>query len=75
LDGGKSWEFQHLPITVYLAGSCSPVVLDSIVIINVNGWEDPRIQALDCETGDTLWAIRDTEHKWTSLVYAASPVL
>ncbi len=75
LDGGKSWEFQHLPITSDLAGSCSPVVLDSIVIINVNGWEDPRIQAVDCETGDTLWAIRDPEHKWTSCACSASPVL
>ncbi|MCK5461353.1 MAG: PQQ-binding-like beta-propeller repeat protein, partial [Bacteroidales bacterium] len=75
LNGGKIWEFQHAPITVYLAGSSSPVVLDSIVIVNVNGWQDPRLQALDCETGDTLWAIRDPEHRWTSRDCSASPVL
>jgi len=75
LDGGKIWEFQHAPITVSLAGSSSPVCLDSIVIINVNGWQDPRILALDGETGDTLWAIRDPEHQSTSAGNAASPVL
>ena len=75
LDGGKIWEFQHAPITVSLSGSSSPFCLDSIVIINVNGWQDPRIQALDCETGDTLWAIRDPEHQSTSAGNAASPVL
>ncbi len=30
---------------------------------------------MDCETGDTLWAIRDPEHKWASPVCSATPVL
>lgn len=75
LDGGKIWEFQHAPITVYLAGSSSPVCLDSIVIFNINGWQDPRIQALDCETGDTLWTIRDPVHQSSSAGNPSSPVL
>jgi len=75
LDGKRSWEFKHQAITGKTGGASSPVIVDSMVIINVNCWEDPRIQALDCETGDTLWAIRDPDHKWKSLGCSASPVI
>lgn len=75
LDGKRSWEFKHWPITGRMGGASSPVIVDSMVIININSSKDPRIQALDCETGDTLWAIRDPDHKWKSLGCSASPVI
>ncbi len=75
LDGKRSWEFKHRPITGRMGGASSPVIVDSMVIINVNNREDPRIQAVDCETGDTLWAIRDSDHTWKSFGCSASPVI
>ncbi len=74
-DGKRSWEFKHRPITGKQGGASSPVIVDSMVIINISSRKDPRIQALDCETGDTLWAIRDPDHKWSSLSGTASPVI
>jgi outer membrane protein assembly factor BamB len=75
LAGKKVWEYQHMPITYSQGGSSSPVIKDNLVIININQRGDTRIQALDCATGDTLWAIRDPIHKSTSIGCSASPVL
>jgi len=75
IDGKRRWEFEHRPIAARTGGASSPIIVDSIVIINVNRGKDPKIQALDCETGDTLWAIRDPEHKRKSLGCSASPVI
>jgi len=75
LDGKRSWEFKHRPITGRMGGASSPVIVDDMVIINVSNREDPRIQAMNCETGDTLWAIRDSDHKWKSLGCSSSPVI
>lgn len=75
LTGEKVWEFKHEPITYSMGGGCSPIIKDSLVIININQGRDPRIQALDCTTGDTIWAIRDTIHSRKSIGCSATPVL
>ena len=75
LDGRMNWEFRHEPIGARTAQGGSPVVMDSLILVNVNYWKDPRIQALDCRTGDTLWAIREPDHKQQTINCAASPVI
>jgi len=74
LDGIKSWEYRHSPTTHRLRGGGSPVIRDSVVIFNVSIWPNPRIQAQDCETGDSLWVLQDTVHYYTLDVTNASPV-
>jgi hypothetical protein len=75
VEGEKAWEFNHPPIIYSMGGASSPVIKDGLIIINVNQRQDPRIQALDCTTGDTVWAIRDSVHQWKSIGCAASLVL
>jgi len=75
LSGEKVWEYQHMPITYSQGGSISPVIKDDLVIISINQRGDTRIQALDCATGDTVWAIRDPVHIGKSIGCSASPVV
>ncbi len=72
LNGIKSWEFQHDIISGREGGAVSPLVLDSIVILNISTNDDPRILALDCQTGDTVWSIRNQR---TSFGKIATPVI
>jgi len=74
LDGSKKWEYLHPPTTNYFRGGCSPVVRDSVVIFNVSIWPNPRIQAQDCKTGDSLFVIQDSAHFNTLDVTNATPV-
>jgi outer membrane protein assembly factor BamB len=74
LDGLKLWEYRHPPTTYNFFGGCSPVVRDSIVLFNVSIWPNPRIQAQDCMTGDSLWVIQDSAHFNTLDVTNATPV-
>jgi outer membrane protein assembly factor BamB len=50
-------------------------VKDSLVLVTINRWEDPRIVALNCETGDSVWTIRDPEHIKSYAGRASSPAL
>jgi outer membrane protein assembly factor BamB len=75
LDGQRMWEYKHRPIAARTGGASSPVIVDNMVIINLNRMKDPRIQALDCDTGDTLWAIRDPDHIHNLPGSSASPVI
>lgn len=75
LDGLKCWEYIHKPIAAAQGQGSSPVVRDSLVLVNINQWEDPRIQALDCETGDTVWALRDPDPTRSLSGCSASPVI
>lgn len=75
LDGSKCWEYRHEPIGARTGQGGSPIVKDSLVLVIINQYQDPKIQALDCETGDTLWAIRDPDHKWKSIGCSATPII
>lgn len=76
LEGNKAWEFTHEILSQSLyGGSSSPVIVDSMVIVLVNSVEDPRIVALDNQTGDVEWTFRATEQAWTSLMSNATPVV
>jgi len=74
-DGTKCWEFRHRAIGFNLAGASSPVVKDSVVLVNINLWGETRVVALDCETGDSLWVINDPLHINSLVGRASSPVL
>jgi outer membrane protein assembly factor BamB len=76
LDGNKAWDFTHESISqFYYGGAASPVIVDSIVVILVNSFQDPRIMALDTRSGDPVWTIRATEQKWGPMLSAATPVV
>ena len=72
VNGTKSWDLQHDVISGYMEGAVSPIVMDSIIILNISTRDDPRILALDCQTGDTIWSIRNQN---TSFGTKATPVL
>ena len=76
LDGNEVWDFTHEIISqFYYGGACSPVVVDSIVIILINSDQDPRVMALDTRSGDSVWTIRAQEQKWASMRSSATPVV
>lgn len=75
LDGEKCWEFRHKPLGHRIGGGSSPIVKDSMVLVNINHYLDTKIQALDCATGDTIWAIRDSVNKWKTHSSTSSPVI
>ncbi|MCF8380298.1 MAG: PQQ-binding-like beta-propeller repeat protein [Bacteroidales bacterium] len=74
-DGTKCWEFKHQPLGFTMAGASSPIVKDSVVLVNINSRGDTRIVALDCETGDSLWVLNDPLHIKSLVARASSPVL
>lgn len=75
LDGNRIWDFPHEIIAeFYYGGASSPEVADSIVILLINSKADPRIVALDCQTGDSVWTIRADGEQWASLTSCATPI-
>ena len=75
LNGTRSWEFHIKEVgETKWAGACSPVVLDSMLLVHVSAPSDPRILALDCRTGNSLWVIRDPDHRG-SVMSRATPVV
>ena len=76
LNGTRSWEF-HIKMVgeTKWAGSCSPVVLDSMLLMDMSTYNDPRILALDCRTGKSLWVIRDRHHRQGFVMSRATPVI
>ncbi len=76
LNGTRSWDFHTEKVgETRWAGSISPVVLDSLILMDVSAYNDPRILALDCRTGDALWVIRDRKHRRGSIMSRATPVV
>ena len=76
LTGARDWEYKFKSVSrIRWGGASSPVVLDSLLILDISIFEDPRILALDCETGDTAWTIRDQDHRWGSVMSRATPVV
>ncbi len=75
LDGIKRWEYLHQPVPDFYGSACSPIVHDSIVILNIDCKEDPRIVALACETGDSIWTIRYGANEWDYIGSNSTPVI
>jgi len=76
LNGTRSWDFHIKEVgETKWAGSCSPIVLDSMLLMDVSAYNDPRILGLDCRTGNSLWVIRDPDHGWGSIMSRATPVV
>ncbi len=76
LEGNKAWEFTHEILSQSLyGGSSSPVLVDNKVIVLINSVEDPRIVALDKQTGESVWTFRAEEQTWASLMSNATPVV
>jgi outer membrane protein assembly factor BamB len=76
LTGDRNWEYKLKSVSrIRWGGASSPVVLDSLLILDISNFEDPRILALDCVTGDTAWTIREQNHRWGSVLSRATPVL
>jgi len=75
LDGNKIWDFQYEVLSNFYGGSYSPVILDSTVLIFVDSDLDPKMMALNNQTGDSVWTIRATENDWASLYSRATPVV
>jgi outer membrane protein assembly factor BamB len=76
LNGTRSWDFHIEKVgETRWAGSCSPVVLDSLILMDVSAYNDPRILALDCRTGNSQWVIRDRKHRRGSIMSRATPVV
>lgn len=76
LNGIRCWDLKNREVgQVRWGGASSPVVTDSMLIMDITAFEDPRIMALDCRTGDSLWVIRDPDHKWGSIMSRATPVV
>ncbi len=75
LNGTRSWDFQIKEVgETRWAGSSSPVVLDSMLLMDVSAYNDPKILALNCRTGNSQWVIRDRHHKQGSIMCRATPV-
>ena len=62
LDGRKAWEYPHGIIAHWMSGGSSPIVQNGAVIINLSNASNPGILSLDCETGEVIRDIRNTEH-------------
>lgn len=76
LNGNRSWCYQHDKVgEIRWGGASSPVVLDGMIILDMTTFNDPRIMALDCQTGDSLWVNRDPDHRWGSITSRATPVV
>ncbi len=76
LTGARDWEYKYKSVSrIRWGGASSPVVLDSLLILDIPYFEDPRILAMYCETGDTAWTIREQDHRWGSILSRATPVL
>jgi len=75
LEGNKAWEFTHeIASRFYYGGAASPVVVDSLVVIFVHS-QDPRIVAIDTQTGDSVWTIRAAGKEWANFQCDATPVV
>ena len=46
LNGSKVWEFPHEVVQTFYGGSCSPVIIDSIVVLVIGSNQDPRMVAI-----------------------------
>jgi len=76
LDGTRSWDFHVKAVgEKKWAGASSPVVLDSMLLLDVSAYNDPSLLALDCRTGKSLWVIRDPDHRRGSIMSRATPVV
>jgi outer membrane protein assembly factor BamB len=76
LYGNRCWtyELEEVGETKWAAAS-SPVVVDSMVLMSVSDYYDPKLIALDCQTGDPIWVIRDRDHMLGFIMGRSTPVM
>lgn len=76
LEGKMIWEYSHEVISrFYLAGTSSPVIMDTVVVLVVNSKQDPRIMTLDTRSGDSIMIIRAPEYEWSNFACSSTPVI
>ena len=75
LNGTSCWDIQFNLTFHREAGAISPLVLDSIIIMIINSSSDPKLLALSCLTGDTIWMVGQLEHQGTGSGLDATPVI
>ncbi len=75
VNGAKLWDYQYDETFGREGGASSPLVLDSIIIMNINTEKDPRILALSCQTGNTIWMVSHPEHQGASHSGPATPLI
>ena len=63
LEGNKLWDYPHEMVSSFYGSASSPVIADSTVVIKISAGKNSRVMGLDCETGDSLWSIKYTDHK------------
>ena len=76
LFGNRCWNYlvENVGETKW-AGASSPVVADSLLIMSMSAYYDPKLVALDCQTGDSRWVIRDRDHMLGFVMGRSTPVL
>lgn len=76
LLGNRCWKFliENVGETKWAAAS-SPIVVDSLVLMSVSAFCDPQLIALDCQTGDSRWVIRDRNHRLGFVMGRSTPVV
>lgn len=75
VNGAKLWDYQYDETYDREGGAMSPLVHDSIIIMNINTKDDPRILALSCQTGNTIWMVSHPEHQGASYSGPATPLI
>ena len=76
LNGNKCWEnlIEHVGETKW-AGATSPVVQDSMLLMSVSAYNNPRLVAINCQTGEPLWVIRAKDHRLGFVMGRSTPVV
>jgi outer membrane protein assembly factor BamB len=76
LYGNRCWVYELGQVgEAKWACASSPVVVDSMLLMSVSDYYDPKLVALDCQTGDTLWNIRDRDHALGFIMGRSTPVM
>ena len=76
LQGNRCWTYELGQVgETKWAGASSPVVVDSMLLMSVSDYFDPKLMALDCQTGDTLWNFRDRNHALGFIMGRSTPVM
>ena len=75
LNGKRLWKYEHDPEIDFYGGSSSPIIYNDKVICVIGSDTDPRIVALDCITGDSIWTIRARDQDWGNFNLRSTPVI
>ena len=76
LYGNRCWTYElgQVGETKWAAAS-SPVVVDSMVLMSVSDYFDPKLIAIDCESGEPQWIIKGGDHSLGFVMGRSTPVV